>query len=80
MYIETSRPRLQGDNAKLNSPLLNFSGKMCLAFFYHMFGSSTGTLRVIINGSKTVFSATGDKGNQWLVGWTTITVSGNYMV
>ena len=80
MYIETSRPRVQGDNAKLSSPILKFSGEMCLAFFYHMYGSSIGTLRVTINGTKTVFSATGNKGNKWLEGWTTVSMSGKYKV
>ena len=64
MYIETSSPRVQGDYAKLNSPLLTFSGKMCLRFFYHMYGTTIGKLSVIISG-RTVFSASGNQGNMW---------------
>ena len=64
MYIETSSPRMQGDNAKLDSPLFRFSGKMCLKFFLHMYGSTIGRLNVFIN-NETVFSASGNKGNKW---------------
>ena len=64
MYIETSS-HVKGDNAKLNSPLLKFSGDMCLKFFYHMYGATVERLNVIINGTKTVFSASGNKGNRW---------------
>ena len=64
MYIETSSPRVRGDYAKLNSPLLTFSGNMCLRFFYHMYGTTIGKLSVIISG-RTVFSASGNKGNMW---------------
>ncbi|XP_020612542.1 MAM domain-containing protein 2-like [Orbicella faveolata] len=52
MYIETSSPRQQGDNAKLISPMLQFSGSMCLKFYYHMYGADIATLNVIINGNN----------------------------
>ena len=79
MYIETSSPRQQGDKAVLNSPQLQFSGSMCLKFYYHMYGSAIGTLNVIING-KNVFTASGDKGNKWLRAATDVSLSGNYAV
>ena len=65
MYIETSYPRRPGDNAKLHSPLVRFTGRMCLRFFYHMYGSTIGRLNVMIGG-RTVFSASGNKGNRWI--------------
>ncbi|CAH3142232.1 unnamed protein product [Porites lobata] len=71
MYIETSSPRVSGDNAKLRSPSLKFSGNMCLGFFYHMYGSNIGSLKVSING-KEVFSRSGNKGNTWLKASVTI--------
>ena len=80
MYIETSSPRVQGDNAKLNSPLLTFRGNMCLTFFYHMYGSTIGRLNVVINGTKTVFSASGNKGNRWNEARINSSTSGNYTV
>ena len=79
MYLETSSPRVLGDNAKLNSPLLIFGGNMCLRFFYHMYGSTIGRLNVTING-QTVFSASGNKGNRWLEARINSSFSGNYTV
>ena len=71
---------MQGDNAKLNSPMLNFSGDMCISFFYHMHGSNIGTLRMILNGTETLFSESGGKGNRWLGAWINISFSGLGMV
>ena len=80
MYIETSSPRVQGDDAKLSSPTLKFSGNMCLKFFYHMYGATIGRLDVIIDG-KTVFSASGNKGNKWFeASISTSGLSGMYAV
>jgi len=64
MYIEASSPRVQGDNAKLEKSGLSFSTKKCLSFYYHMYGSSMGTLNVFV-GSRKIFSKTGDQGNKW---------------
>jgi len=64
VYIETSSPRVQGDNAKLVKSGLSFSNNKCLSFYYHMYGSSMGTLNVYV-GSRKIFSKTGDQGNKW---------------
>ena len=79
MYIETSSPRQQGDNAKLNSPKLQFSGSMCLKFYYHMYGADIATLNVIIKGN-TVFTASGNKGNKWLRAAIDVSLSGKHAV
>lgn len=79
MYIETSSPRKQGDNAKLNSPKLQFRGSMCLKFYYHMYGANIAKLNVIINGNN-VFTASGDKGNKWLVAAIDVSLSGKHEV
>lgn len=52
MYIETSRPRKEGDQARLISPLFNVAPKnpygitnppaYCFGFFYHMYGKHIG--------------------------------------
>lgn len=46
VYIETSRPRLEGDKARLLSPSFNTGSKSgdayCLAFYYHMYGKHIG--------------------------------------
>ncbi|XP_044166667.1 MAM and LDL-receptor class A domain-containing protein 1-like [Acropora millepora] len=64
MYINTSFPRVQGDNAKLEKNGLSFSTKKRLSFNYHMYGGSMGTLKVLVGG-KTVFTKSGDQGNKW---------------
>lgn len=52
MYIEASRPRVAGDNARLLSPLYNVTAARgpkgssrlpyCVSFFYHMKGKHIG--------------------------------------
>ena len=64
MYIETSSPRIRGDNAKIEKGGLSFSGNTCIRFFYHMYGASTGTLNVFVGGKK-VFTKAGNQGNSW---------------
>ena len=64
MYIEASSPRQLYDYAKLHSPPLKFLGNMCLQFYYHMFGYTTGSLKVSIN-ERPVFFESGDKGHSW---------------
>lgn len=54
MYIETSRPRKEGDQARLVSPFFNVAPKnpysisnppaYCFGFFYHMYGKHIGEL------------------------------------
>ena len=63
-YIETSSPRVQGDNAKLVKSSLSFKTKKCLSFNYHMYGNTMGTLNVYV-GQKKIFTKSGDQGNQW---------------
>lgn len=52
MYIETSRPRKEGDQARLVSPFFNVAPKnpygitnppaYCFGFYYHMYGKHIG--------------------------------------
>ena len=52
MYIETSRPRQDGDKARLLSPTFNtnalssaslsHSPAYCFSFYYHMYGKHIG--------------------------------------
>ncbi|XP_058470669.1 MAM domain-containing glycosylphosphatidylinositol anchor protein 2 [Solea solea] len=76
MYIETSRPRLQGDKARLFSPTFDLDNKSnsppyCLTFYYHMYGKHIGTLNVFLRlkGSTvtdtSVWSLSGNQGNRW---------------
>ena len=79
MHVEISSPRRQGDIAKLTSPWLQFSGSMCLRFYYYMYGAGIGTLNVKINRSN-VFSASGDKGSKWLIATIDVNLTGKYVV
>lgn len=46
LYVEAS-PMLPGHSARLRSrPLRGSRGPQCLRFFYHMYGSGTGQLRL----------------------------------
>lgn len=63
MFIEASSPRKKGDNAKM-SRVVTLSGNSCLRFYYHMFGSSMGTLKVTLR-NKEIFTKTGNQGNDW---------------
>ncbi len=68
MYIEVSTPVRQGDFATLSTPAGLFDvsrgSTFDLVFWYHMYGSSTGTLNVTAvggNGGSTVlFSRSGE--------------------
>ena len=63
MYTKASA-HSEGDNAKLQLVVPRGSSSSCLAFFYHMYGYSMGTLNVF-NGNTSIFTASGDHGNNW---------------
>ncbi|MEM6264198.1 MAG: GEVED domain-containing protein [Bacteroidota bacterium] len=64
IFLESSSPQAPGDVAKLCLPCLDLSSSANpqLGFFYHMFGSSIGSLRVTVSdGSRidTIFQLSG---------------------
>ncbi|KAK6307644.1 hypothetical protein J4Q44_G00227920 [Coregonus suidteri] len=81
MYIEASRPRVAGDNARLLSPLYNVtaargpkgSGRLpyCVSFFYHMKGKHIGSLKVwlrvksIASVDTLIWTLDGNQGPDW---------------
>uniref|UniRef100_A0A8C5HTV1 MAM domain-containing glycosylphosphatidylinositol anchor protein 2-like n=1 Tax=Gouania willdenowi TaxID=441366 RepID=A0A8C5HTV1_GOUWI len=79
MYIETSRPRQDGDKARLLSPTFNMNSKSssspgpayCLSFFYHMYGKHIGSLNVLLRQKGTtandasIWSLSGNQGDRW---------------
>ncbi|KAM4625642.1 MAM domain-containing glycosylphosphatidylinositol anchor protein 2 [Polymixia lowei] len=79
MYIETSRPRLEGDKARLHTPTFNVGSKSsvtanptyCFAFYYHMYGKHIGGLNVFLRQKgqtvtdTSVWSLTGNQGDRW---------------
>ena len=63
MYIEAT-PQSIGDNAKLQLVVPRSKSSSCLTFYYHMYGSSMGTLNVF-SGNATIFTKSGNQGNYW---------------
>ncbi|XP_017538557.1 MAM domain-containing glycosylphosphatidylinositol anchor protein 2-like isoform X2 [Pygocentrus nattereri] len=72
MYIETSRPRKEGEKARLLSPTFNVAPKnpygitnppaYCFGFYYHMYGKHIGTLNAFM---KQKGQATSDASPVW---------------
>ena len=72
VFIETSAPRVQNDFAYLFSETLPYNTDMCLTFWYHMYGTDIGELKIwlettVLNPAywTLVWSKTGDQGNYW---------------
>ncbi|KAK6478831.1 MAM domain-containing glycosylphosphatidylinositol anchor protein 2-like [Huso huso] len=80
MYIETSRPRLEGEKARLMTPTFNVAPKnpygatnsaYCFSFYYHMYGKHIGTLNAYLRlkGQTTVdspvWALSGNQGEHW---------------
>ncbi|XP_035699721.1 uncharacterized protein LOC118432292 [Branchiostoma floridae] len=84
IYIDSTYPRQQGDIARLISPTYRlYRGSQCLLFWTHMYGSSTGTLRVSVKAGGTtteIWSRSGNQGNQWFSVAVSIPVTGSYQV
>ncbi len=89
-FIETSVPRQTGDKAILNSmqfPATTGSGR-CLSFWYHMYGSSIGTLNVFqktfvgstVTGTMLLWQLKGNKGNKWLQARIPLNIGTSYQV
>lgn len=81
LYIESSSPRTQGDKARvISSPYshdpTDGNGYECVTFYYHMFGSTMGSLFLYkTNGldadgealGDPIWKLKGDQGNYWHV-------------
>ncbi|XP_048830838.1 MAM domain-containing glycosylphosphatidylinositol anchor protein 2 isoform X2 [Brienomyrus brachyistius] len=80
MYIETSRPRLEGEKARLLSPTFNVAPKSpygatnsayCFSFYYHMYGKHIGTLNVYLRqkgqaaSDSPIWTLSGNQGDRW---------------
>ncbi|XP_055741413.1 MAM domain-containing glycosylphosphatidylinositol anchor protein 2-like isoform X2 [Salvelinus fontinalis] len=81
MYIETSRPRKEGEVARLVSPFFNVAPKnpygitnppaYCFGFFFHMYGKHIGTLNALLRQKgqaateEPTWSLSGNQGDHW---------------
>jgi len=69
LFVEAS-PMLPGQNVRLLSrPLRGARGPQCLRFFYHMYGSGTGKLRVLIDDDgedMLLWQRSGEQSVAWL--------------
>ena len=86
LFIETSSPAQPGSKARLLSRKFpaTKTGR-CFTFWYHMYGSSTGELNVYIKHTshsslEKIWSKSGNKGEQWLLGNVTVTSPDEYQV
>ncbi|KAK1787196.1 hypothetical protein P4O66_017048 [Electrophorus voltai] len=81
LYVESSSPRKKGDVAQLKSPLLPPAGQdgYCLSFWYHMFGATVGSLKILLQNSgsresEVVWQRVGSQGNEWQVAQSHVTL------
>lgn len=89
MYIEASG-RPAGYRARLTSSDFKNAGTggsspYCLSFFYHMYGSRIGLLRIYVtslNGQQQalIWSKSGNQGQQWQYGKASFAVSGSFRI
>ena len=76
IYIETSAPQRPGQKAVLTSQVIPINTGIpdfCFTFWYHMSGTTIGTLNVtysFVGGNPHPgFSRSGDQGSQWIQGF-----------
>ncbi|XP_059201290.1 MAM and LDL-receptor class A domain-containing protein 1-like [Centropristis striata] len=73
LYIESSPPSVKRNTAQLKSLLLPPAGEngYCFTFWYHMFGATVGSLRMLLQTDdllKTlVWQKSGNQGDEWLL-------------
>lgn len=81
-FIDSSFPRRPGDTAKLissNFPATSADVPMCMHFWFHMFGSGVGYLKLFLrhfrssNGQPPeIWGLSGNAGNAWFMSQVTI--------
>ena len=70
MYTESSS-KTQGQKARLLSPQMPKTTAKCLQFWYHMYGSSIGSLSIYKKTGRglgpRIWTISGNQGDEWLV-------------
>lgn len=83
MYLEGDRVT-HGDSARLMSSACQYSGPLCLQFWYHMYGSATAmALNIYLlrdNKTTKIWAMMNNQGPQWHPAYADITVAGPYQV
>lgn len=84
MYAAAALPRRANDKARLVSALQQRTlTAQCLELWYHMYGTSMGSLVVYLQdnvGTTQVWKKSGNQGNLWQKARVTLKPSGNYKV
>lgn len=91
MYIEASSPRVKGEAARLVSDRFKVSNghNWCLKFWYHMYGNSVGSLKVIIKiypistrkaYYRTLWTQQLNHGDVWLMDYVQLNSPDNFEV
>lgn len=70
MYMEASSPAATSNTAVLQYKTLPAGQPFCVHFWYHMFGNSMGSLRILAKDCKTnasveIWKVSGDQGDKW---------------
>ena len=84
IYIETSGfNRRKGERARIESELFPATAGKCLSFWYHMYGSTIGTLNIYMktNSVETLLKTyNGSQGNAWIEGEVGLHSASNFKV
>lgn len=75
MYIDASS-RKSGEYARLLTPVMPKTSAKCFEFWYHMFGSAVGSLKLRKRTGSSVgvriWSRSGNQGDEWLAARVTV--------
>ena len=84
MYTESSAPRRRGQKARLIGPSQPPTTGSCLQFYYHMYGTTMGTLNVYTRTGNSIgnsiWTKSGNQGNRWIKARVTVTSQASWQV
>ncbi|XP_031666604.1 MAM and LDL-receptor class A domain-containing protein 2 [Oncorhynchus kisutch] len=87
LYIESSAPSIVGSVAQLKSQLLPPAGPQgyCLSFWYHMFGPTVGSLRMVLHTTQSrlgtlVWYRGRTQGDEWRLAQSHVTLQEVHLV
>lgn len=89
-YIDSSFPRKPGDVAKFlstNFPMTGADAPVCMHFWFHMFGSGVGHLKVFVRHYRSldshleeIWGLSGNAGNAWFMSEVTVSSLDDYQI